>query len=104
MCIVDANLGGVHLYFPFFIPPPLNPLPFILEPPALDNKERLFFLLKLLSVFFWGGMTAGFFGATGFSFGVDSFFSSDIVLCLVTLNMAANLKKIENKTTWMDGL
>jgi hypothetical protein len=66
------------VYFPFFMPPPLKPAPFILELPGLGARNRFLFLVKSLTVFFFGARIFGFFGSSGFSFGVESLISSDM--------------------------
>ena len=63
-------------YFPFFIPPPLWPPPFIPGLPDLGDINLLFFK-KGLTVLRLGASGLGFFAA-GCSFGVGSFLSSDM--------------------------
>jgi len=80
-------------YFPFFIPPPFIPPPFIFEEPGFGDKKRFLFLLKSLTVFFLGASVFGFFGSIGCSFGVGSFFSSDMTGCFIVFCNGAKLEK-----------
>ena len=75
------------------MPPPFIPPPFIFEVPGLGDKKRFLFLLKSLTVFFLGAKIFGFFGSEGCSFGVLSFFSSDIAMCFCMLSNGAKLGK-----------
>ena len=80
-------------HFPFFTPPPLNPLPFRLELPALGDTKRLLFLLKGLTTGFFGARGFGFFTSAGCSLGIGSFFSSDMILCFSVMSNGCKLRE-----------
>ena len=66
---------------------------FIFEVPGLGDKNRFLFLLKSLTVFFFGARIFGFFGSEGCSFGDGSFFSSDMAGSFCLFKNGAKLEK-----------